>query len=282
MEQHKILLIIVSVSLFFAAVLGVGLWLFYPRQGAGAATAVAGKQPAPNTKEGKTGFDPIEYLRQGEQQKPPTLEQPQQKKEPGDVIIVYGNGGRSGEAGTPAQSGTPGQTGTAGAAATSGGTSTPAQQAAGTSGQAPSGTSGAAVASRPPTRSVPGLSSPERSTAAAARSAAVSAARSAARPSAAAQPRTASRTPSPARQPSHQFWIQLLASTHRDTVEAALGTLKQYSLSGHITTVSIGDKDFYRLRVGPYDSKQEAEKFQSWIRDIRDFKDAYVSEVYTN
>ena len=53
-------------------------------------------------------------------------------------------------------------------------------------------------------------------------------------------------------------------------------------MSGHITTVSVGDKDFYRLRVGPYASKQEAEKFQSWIRDIKDFKDAYVSEVYNN
>ncbi|HUX12096.1 MAG TPA: SPOR domain-containing protein [Spirochaetia bacterium] len=270
MEQHKILLIIVSVCLFFAAVLGVGLWLFYPREGA-ASTAkgvpVAGTQTV--TKEGKTGFDPIEYLRQSEQS--PTLQNPPQKKENGDVIIVYGSGQKSGETGAAGQSqstGTGSPAGDIGASTTnSSGTAT-----SGTAGNAIPSTAQIAVASRPSIRSVPGLTPVTPATA---RSQAVSQVRSASQRSAATQ-KAAARTP------SREYWIQLLASTHRDTVEEALGTLKHYSLSGHITTVSVGDKDYYRLRVGPYTSKQEAEKFQTWIRDIRDFNGAYVSEVLNN
>ncbi len=282
MEQHRVLLIIVSVCLFFAAVLGVGLWLFYPRSGTSpSGTPVAGTQAPGTTKEGKTGFDPIEYLRQGEQQQPPTLEQPQQKKGTGDVIIVYGNG----QKGTESASGNATGTGAgAGGAAVPGGppevSSVPAPGPATPGSAQPSAAANAAsrsapvVATTPAKRSVPGLSAGERSESAGeSRARAVTQVRTAARH----QPvRPAVKTP------SHEFWIQLLASTHRDTIESALGTLKQYSVNGHITTVSVGDRDFYRLRVGPYASKQEAEKFQSWIRDIKDFKDAYVSEVYNN
>src|SRR6056297_1719108 len=76
MEQNKVLMIIVSVAIFFAAIVGVGVALLYPRSED--ATAVA------DTNTGRE-FDPIEYVRRPEQA---PLEE-STDDEP--VIIVYGD-----------------------------------------------------------------------------------------------------------------------------------------------------------------------------------------------
>lgn len=79
-----------------------------------------------------------------------------------------------------------------------------------------------------------------------------------------------------------QYWIQLIASTHRDTVEAADKVLQDHNLNGHISTVNIGDVDYFRLRVGPYESKAEAEKFLGWIKGINEFQNSFISQVAEN
>jgi len=81
MEKNKILLIIVSVTLFLAAVLSVGLWFFYPRQKTPAAPEAAVTNKPSN-------FDPIEWVRTKEDYPALTAKPTESKKE--DVIIVYG------------------------------------------------------------------------------------------------------------------------------------------------------------------------------------------------
>ncbi|MFO7780601.1 MAG: SPOR domain-containing protein [Spirochaetia bacterium] len=87
MENSKTLIVIVSVSLFVAAVLGLGLVLFYPRE----APQVAGG----GAQSGSAGsFDAIEYLRDPDAERPSleTTEEDEDSEEEddGDVVIVYG------------------------------------------------------------------------------------------------------------------------------------------------------------------------------------------------
>lgn len=82
MEHSKVLIVIVSVSLFVAAVLGLGLVLFYPREapqiaGSGGQAGSAG------------GFDAIEYLREPDAEAP-ALETEEADSDEDDVVIVYG------------------------------------------------------------------------------------------------------------------------------------------------------------------------------------------------
>ena len=85
MENSKTLIVIVSVSLFVAAVLGLGLVLFYPRE----APQVAGG----GVQSGSAGsFDAIEYLRDPDAERPSleTTDEDEESGDDGDVVIVYG------------------------------------------------------------------------------------------------------------------------------------------------------------------------------------------------
>ena len=288
MEQHKVLLVIVSASLFFAAALGVGLWLFYPRAPVGGssqvASATAGTQSAAGTngtagtqttgKEAKSSFDPIEYLRHGN----PTAQQLPQGSDNGNVIIVYGDGKSTGSSGASAgapATGSSSATGSQGGlgalavppAASSTGGNTPAagnQSALGALAIPPANASGnAATPVVPPAHQAP---APRTASS---------------KPRVAAAPTAAQRAHQEAVQ--RQFWVQLLSSIHRTTAEQAQQDLqRKYSLNTLITTVTIGDRDYYRLRVGPYSSMQEAEKFQAWLKVLKDYKGAFISEVYVH
>jgi hypothetical protein len=72
----------------------------------------------------------------------------------------------------------------------------------------------------------------------------------------------------------------VIASPSRDRVDQARVTLSEYSLGGRITTREVDGTMYYRLRVGPYGTSEEADKFLEWIRDIPGFTEAYISEEY--
>lgn len=77
-----------------------------------------------------------------------------------------------------------------------------------------------------------------------------------------------------------EYWIQLIASPSRDRVEQANVRLSDVNLSGRVTTRQVDDTLYYRLRVGPYSSQDEAEKFLEWIGELDGFESAYISEEY--
>ncbi len=229
MEQNKVLMIIVSVAIFFVAVIGVGVALLYPGI----------DQDAPSAAEsGVREFDPIEYVRR--QDTAPLVED-----EDDPVIIVYGDT----EPERPTE------------------TIDPTLEDRDAVPTVPT------IRERPARRpSTPPEEEPrvtERAPAPTPAEPAPAPARPAPEP-----------TPTPRQVRVTEYWIQLIASPSRDRVTQAEQTLTDYDLGGRITTRDVEGQVFYRLRVGPYESKAEAEQALQWIRSIEGFSEAYVSEEY--
>ena len=241
MENSKTLIVIVSVSLFVAAVLGLGLVLFYPRE----APQVAGGAGQSGS---AGGFDAIEYLRDPDAERP-SLEQAEDEdsEEEGDVVIVYGEAveERPDEESAGEERVGDEDRGTAPERADEPDTA-PAERAPTAEGE------------RPTERA------PEPET--------VQPARTAPRRAPEQQTREVQVT---------EYWIQVIATTSRDRVEMARGRLREHELSGRVTTKVVDGRTFYRLRVGPYTNKNEAAKFLDWVNDIEGFADSYISEEYS-
>jgi cell division protein FtsN len=241
MENSKTLIVIVSVSLFVAAVLGLGLVLFYPRE----APQVAG---GPGQSGSAGSFDAIEYLRDPDAERP-SLEQAEDEdsEDEGDVVIVYGEAveERPDEERAPEERVGDEDRETAPERAREAETA-PAERAP------------TAEAERPTEQA------PERE--------AVQPARTAPRQAPQEQTREVQVT---------EYWIQVIATTSRDRVEMARGRLREHELSGRVTTKVVDGRTFYRLRVGPYTNKREAAKFLNWVNDIEGFADSYISEEYS-
>ena len=77
-----------------------------------------------------------------------------------------------------------------------------------------------------------------------------------------------------------EYWIQAGSYTSRSRAENSQTELKKQGFSGVITTKEIGGVNHYRLRFGPYEDKNEADKFLGWIRGIKNYEGSYRSEVY--
>ncbi len=226
MERYRSLIVIASIAFFVALVLGVGLFLLYPR------TDEAGMLAAARGEEEE--FDPIEYLRAPDAETPEFSPPDPDEEEP--LIIIYGD-----EEETVSE-------------------------------DLPVPAPGDAVDSAPD-RDVPS-ETPRVTETPEARPAPVEAP---ARPQAV---RAAPTVTEPRRVRVTEYWIQVISSPSRDTVEQAKLRLEEERLSGRITSKSVEGRDFYRLRVGPYSDKSEASKFLDWIRDINDFSGSYISEEY--
>ena len=230
MEQNKVLMIVVSVAIFFVALIGVGVALLYPGRPA----------DAPGVTESSVReFDPIEYVRRQD-----TAPLTEDDEEP--MIIVYGDT----DPVTPPE-----------ARAREDIREEPAAEAP-------------AIRERPARqREVEPEAAPQ-----------VPAPAPAPAPSAPSAP--APTRPAPVEQPTPrqvrvtEYWIQLIASPSRDRVSQAERTLTDYDLGGRVTTRDVDGQVFYRLRVGPYETKREAEQFLQWVRAIEGFGDAYISEEY--
>jgi DedD protein len=56
-------------------------------------------------------------------------------------------------------------------------------------------------------------------------------------------------------------------------------SLGQKGITGRIQVSDVGGQAYYRVRVGPYTSRAEAEKFLAWIKGVRGLEQSYVSAV---
>lgn len=252
MEQNKVLMVIVSVVIFFAAIVGVGMALLYPR----------GDETAQASSEGVVrDFDPIEYVRS-----PDRGEMEESEDDDSDeVVIVYGDLPEPPATDEDSQDRTiveeRSDDGPAEVTITERPARTPRPSEDSDSSD-DSGSTAEATEERDedtepeaPEATAGGDDSPEPAT----------------------EPES---TPEPRQIRVTEYWIQLISSPNRDRVNQARSTLTDYSLGGRITTRDVEGELFYRLRVGPYTSEAEAEKFLEWIRDIDGFSEAYISEEY--
>lgn len=244
MESSKTLIVIVSVSLFVAAVLGLGLVLFYP--GEDPQVARPGEQAA-----ARDDFDAIEYLRDGDAQRP-SFEKEEDSgdgEEEDEVVIVYGESveerGRDGRDEVDVAE--------------------PRDESAATE------PGGAQEREQPPERvREPEKPAPQPEAQPEEQKDSVTPARAAPRPE--AETRTVEVT---------EYWIQVIATKSRDRIDRARDRLGEQQLKGRVTTTNVDGETFYRLRVGPYTNKNEADKFLNWVNDIEGFGDSYISEEYS-
>lgn len=268
MDHRKLLVVILSVTLFAALVLGISLLALYP----GADGAPEGAQTA----DSRRAFDPIEYVRSSDG--PLGIveddEADDEEDEDGDLVIVYGS--REDQ-----------QDADADAAARDARDDSAADEGDAAAGDATTrGVDAAAQAQQP--SQADGQTAEDERQAQQPREPAETAPEPAPRePQQQRQPQTPPRDPGPsstqtaaAREVTNEYWIQVVSSPNRDTVEQARETLQQRSLGSVIFPIEIEGTRFYRLRVGPYPDRQEADKFLVWIRDLPGFAESYVSVVF--
>ncbi len=84
--------------------------------------------------------------------------------------------------------------------------------------------------------------------------------------------------PVPTSQPD-QFWVQVASFTGKKNAEDARTALSEQKITGEVFTYQDAKGTiYYRLRVGPYKTKSEAEYWHKIIKEIEQFKgtDSYV------
>jgi DedD protein len=247
MDKQKPLWIIISVGIFLAAVLGIGLWWFYPRTDTTADEGAA----ADRDRAGETVFDPYEYVR-----KQPDdiigLETPEEETDDDGMIIIYGEREEEEPSGL-------GEREEIGSAVSS-------EKDAVRREEPVSVTADSGSKDRGGEDVRPGSSEKESSS-------------EKTEVSRAAPEKTAP-APQPVKIKVEEFWIQAGAYTNRDRLQIAQGRLSEQGLGTRITTKTVNNTTYYRLRIGPYEKKAEAEKFLAWVQDLEGFGDSYISVVY--
>jgi cell division protein FtsN len=91
---------------------------------------------------------------------------------------------------------------------------------------------------------------------------------------------TASATPSKPRTVLvKEYWIQAGSYQDRNKAELLNDTLTAKGLPGRIMTKDVNGETYFRVRIGPYSIKKEAEKFLTWIKALKGMENSYISEV---
>jgi len=78
-----------------------------------------------------------------------------------------------------------------------------------------------------------------------------------------------------------EYWIQAGSYTSTSRAQEVARALENQGLVSKITTRALSGKTYYRVRIGPYQSKPEAEKFLGWVKAVKGFESSYISMVYT-
>ncbi|MFW5742593.1 MAG: SPOR domain-containing protein [Spirochaetota bacterium] len=73
----------------------------------------------------------------------------------------------------------------------------------------------------------------------------------------------------------------MISSPNHDTVEMAQQTLREHQLGSRVLTKEIGGTPYFRLRLGPFAVREEAEKFLGWVIGIDGFADSMIFVDYT-
>ena len=79
--------------------------------------------------------------------------------------------------------------------------------------------------------------------------------------------------------PLHEFWVQVGSFASRTRATALGQRLSDHGIVSRVTTRSTDTDVFFRVRVGPYGSRAEAEKFLAWVQQVEGLAGSYISEV---
>ena len=87
-------------------------------------------------------------------------------------------------------------------------------------------------------------------------------------------------TDSPQPRTITEYWIQLLASPSHQTAADAGNELRLKGISVKISSQRKNNTLYYRLRYGPFEVAEEAEKFLTWIQNLEKYEESYISREY--
>jgi len=244
--ENKKLIWIISAIVFFLVVFAFASFvLFAPKKGGAQAPATIGNTAAPKAQ------DPQDFL--SAPPPVPALEQPRNKD--GSIVIVYGDKPKIPAATTePPASANPadGATASSQAASSAATPSTEVPSAPAPSSEAPTGTAKTAPASIAP---------PMVKTAPAAT-------------------RTARKIlPRPTTAKVGEYWIQAASFTSRGRADELKQGLADKGVAVLISVKDIAGKSWYRVRIGPYSVKADADGWLARLKDVPGCSEAYVSKT---
>jgi cell division septation protein DedD len=268
-ERKKLLWIALSATVFVLVLAATGFFLFAPKKSGGglAAPASVGNVAVPKA------TDPQDFLMA------PPPPPPSDQSRSGDVIVVYGdkpaNLGGAPQAGSSAQ--------LANGAAVPGGTVPPsndnslaaAQGSLGGPTQANSAAAGASI--RQSGAVIRQSASPAKPSASETRRS-VATAKPALKTAASYRERTKPEPAAP-KVRTTEYWIQAASFTSRDRADSLKHALANKGIASLITVKDIAGSSWYRVRVGPYSIKAEAE---SWLSKVQSIEDCASASLWTD
>jgi cell division septation protein DedD len=267
MEQKKILWIVVAISVFVLIIFGTALVLYAPSRSSVTSREAAVAAPLPGTKQ---GIDPDSWVR--DPNKAPDFDANRERTQ-GDINLTIVNGDNAGaNYGTMDVSGlTSGQQIKTGEQIAPTPQGIPGQDT-GTVGQK----SDAVQATTESTKVTTTTVTTEKTI-----KAGTSDKKTTAKTVKAATPAKAPAKATTAAKPVivTEYWIQAGSFSSKLNAEKARESLAGRYLTAEIFTKEQAGKTSYRVRVGPYKTKTEAEYWLGTLTEIKDFAESYVSEV---
>jgi cell division protein FtsN len=87
--------------------------------------------------------------------------------------------------------------------------------------------------------------------------------------------------PKPLPQPVRvtEYWIQVGSFSSRSRADDLRESLEEKGLAPRITTRLVGGASHFRVRLGPYPNRAEADKFLEWVKALEGLQGSYVSMV---
>ncbi|MBE6350312.1 MAG: hypothetical protein E7062_06140 [Spirochaetaceae bacterium] len=79
--------------------------------------------------------------------------------------------------------------------------------------------------------------------------------------------------------PKASYWIQAASFTSKKNAEDARTTLSEQKISSEIFTYESKGKTYYRVRIGPYVTKTEAEYWKGRIELVKGFENCYITNT---
>jgi cell division protein FtsN len=254
MERNRVLWVIFSISLFLVVVLAVGLYLLRPAGGRDAEVATGQTTPL-------RSFDAFEYVR-GKSKLPAVEEQPEEAEE---MVIIVGEREETPSQAPEALTEVPEK-------------AVPPLLDSQARDTAPAATVPSAPVTRPSTS--PSTTRPDATASRQQQVARAPAARAPAARAPVARTLSAKPAPQPREVTVTEYWIQAGSYASPSRAQEVASVLEDRGLVSKITTRTLSGKTYYRVRIGPYMSKGEAEKFLEWVKAVKGFESSYISMVY--
>ncbi len=77
------------------------------------------------------------------------------------------------------------------------------------------------------------------------------------------------------------FWIQVGSFSSSSQASKSVELLKEKGLSSRVVLKTVNGNSVYRVRIGAYESREEAERFCAEVKKIKGYDGSYISETTT-